>query len=47
MNRFAFKCPKCGAIDYSNTLRRVSMRCSKCGAFNMQRSAKNDNRKQM
>lgn len=42
MNRFAFKCPKCGTIDYSNITRCLSMRCSKCGTFNMQRSTKND-----
>lgn len=42
MNRFAFKCPKCGAIDYSNTSRRVSVRCPKCGQANMVRSAKDD-----
>lgn len=42
MNRFAFKCPKCGAIDYSNTLRRVSVSCPKCGNSNMKRSAKDD-----
>jgi len=42
MNKFAFKCTKCGAISYNNTLRRVSMRCSKCGKFNMIRSAKDD-----
>lgn len=42
MNRFAFKCPKCGAIDYSNTSRRSSMRCLKCGSFIMKRSAKDD-----
>ena len=42
MNRLAFKCPKCGTIDYSNTSRRVSMRCPKCGRFSMIRSAKDD-----
>lgn len=25
MNKFAFKCPKCGTIDYNNTSRRVSI----------------------
>ena len=42
MNKFAFKCIKCGTVDYSNTVRRLSMRCPKCGALNMIRSAKND-----
>lgn len=42
MNRFAFKCPKCGTIIYSNTLRRVSVSCPKCGNSNMKRSAKDD-----
>lgn len=42
MNRFAFKCTKCGTIDYSNTSRRVSMRCPKCGRFSMIRSTKDD-----
>lgn len=41
MNRFAFKCPKCGYILYSNTLRRVQVMCPECKA-SMQRSAKND-----
>lgn len=44
MNTFAFKCLKCGAVDYSNITRRLSMRCPKCGAFNMKRSAKDDKR---
>ena len=43
MNRFAFKCTKCGTIDYSNTLRRVYMVCPKC-ATRMIRSVKNDRR---
>lgn len=42
MNTFAYKCPKCGVVSYSNTTRRISMRCPKCGAFNMKRSAKDD-----
>lgn len=42
MNRYAFKCTKCGTIDYSNTSRLISMRCTKCGAFSMKRSAKDD-----
>ena len=42
MNRFAFKCQKCGTIVYSNTTRRISMRCPKRDAFRMVRSAKDD-----
>jgi predicted RNA-binding Zn-ribbon protein involved in translation (DUF1610 family) len=45
MNAFAFKCPKCGTVVYSNTARRVSMQCPKCGKFGMVRNAKNDARK--
>lgn len=47
MNTFAFKCLKCGTVDYSNTTRRLSIRCPKCGAFNMKRSAKDDRRKDL
>ncbi len=44
MNTFAFKCTKCGTVEYSNTTRQLSMRCPKCGALNMKRDAKDDRR---
>ena len=44
MNIFAYKCTKCGAVNYNNTTRRSSTRCPSCDTFSLKRSTKDDRR---